>query len=181
MVRTEVEVERLVRENEKLVQFVVNRCMRRYAVPGMEREDLVSWGMLGLVQAARAWDPDRAGSFTTLACTVIERMIARGVRGVFFLPHGMAGEGRELNRRVSELFTRANVPLVLLDRDIVDFPQRSAHDLVGVDNIRGGYLLGQHLVDVGCKRTLFFSENVAFSSARGRWTGYRAAMEANGL
>lgn len=110
-----------------------------------------------------------------------ERMIARGVRGVFFLPHGMAGEGRELNRRVSETFTRANIPLVLLDRDIVDFPQRSTHDLVGVDNIRGGYLLGQHLIDVGCQRTLFFSENVAFSSARGRWTGYRAAMEANGM
>jgi RNA polymerase sigma factor for flagellar operon FliA len=80
MVRSEVEVDRLVRENEKLVQFVVNRCMRRYSAPGMEREDLVSWGMIGLVRAARAWDPERAGSFTTLACTVIERSIARGVR-----------------------------------------------------------------------------------------------------
>lgn len=110
-----------------------------------------------------------------------QRMIARGVKGVFFLPHGNFGEGEMLNRRVSELFTRANIPLVLLDRDICDFPQRSAHDLVGVDNIRGGYLVGQHLVDVGCKRTMFFSENVAFSSARGRWYGFRAAMEANGI
>ena len=110
-----------------------------------------------------------------------ERMIARGVRGCFFLPHGMSGEGGALNRRVSELFTRANIPLVLLDRDICDFPQRSSHDLVGVDNIRGGYLLGQHLIDVGCRRALFFSENVTFSSARGRWIGYRSAMEANGV
>jgi len=37
------------------------------------------------------------------------------------------------------------------------------------------------MIDVGCRRTLFFSENVAFSSARGRWIGYRSAMEANGL
>jgi DNA-binding LacI/PurR family transcriptional regulator len=110
-----------------------------------------------------------------------QRMIARGVRGVFFLPHGNSGEGGVLNRRVSELFTKANIPLVLLDRDICDFPQRSSHDLVGVDNIRGGYLLGQHMIDAGCKRPMFFSENVTFSSARGRWTGYRAAMEANGL
>jgi GntR family transcriptional regulator, arabinose operon transcriptional repressor len=109
-----------------------------------------------------------------------ERMIARGVRGVFFLPHGMFGAGESLNRRVTEIFARANVPVVLLDRDIVNFPQRSAYDLISVDNIRGGYLLGQHLVDVGCKRTLFFCENVAFSSARARWNGYRAAMEANG-
>ena len=110
-----------------------------------------------------------------------ERMIARGVQGVFFLPHGTSGEGGPLNRRVVELFTRAGVPVVLLDRDICEFPQRSAHDLVGVDNIRGGYLLGQHLIDVGCRRTLFFSENVTFSSARARWNGYRAEMEASGI
>jgi DNA-binding LacI/PurR family transcriptional regulator len=110
-----------------------------------------------------------------------ERLIARGVRGAYFLPHGMSGDGESLNRRVTELFTRANVPVVLLDRDVCDFPQRSPFDLVGVDNLRGGYLLGQHLLDVGCRRPLFFSENVAFSSARARWTGYRAAMEANGV
>jgi DNA-binding LacI/PurR family transcriptional regulator len=110
-----------------------------------------------------------------------ERMIARGVRGVFFLPHGIFGDGDSLNRRVIEIFARANVPVVLLDRDILNSPQRSAYDLVSVDNIRGGYLLGQHLIDIGCRRTLFFSENVSFSSARARWIGYRAAMEASGL
>jgi RNA polymerase sigma factor (sigma-70 family) len=46
----------------------------------MEREDLVSWGLIGLVQAARAWDPARGVSFSTLACRAIERMIIRGVR-----------------------------------------------------------------------------------------------------
>jgi DNA-binding LacI/PurR family transcriptional regulator len=92
-----------------------------------------------------------------------ERMVARGVQGVFFLPHGTSGEGGPLNRQVVDLFTKANVPVVLLDRDICEFPQRSAYDLVGVDNIRGGYLLGQHLIDVGCRRTMFFSENVSFS------------------
>jgi DNA-binding LacI/PurR family transcriptional regulator len=110
-----------------------------------------------------------------------QRMIARGVRGVFFLPHGISAGGDELNRRVMEIFARANVPVILLDRDILNFPQRSAYDLVSVDNVRGGYLLGQHLIDVGCKRPIFFSENIAFSSARGRWYGFRAAIEANGL
>lgn len=110
-----------------------------------------------------------------------ERLVARGVRGVFYLPHGISGEGDLVNRRVMEIFTRANVPVVLLDRDICNFPDRSAYDLVGVDNLRGGYLLGQHLIDLGCRRTMFFSENVAFSSARARWIGYRAAMEANGI
>jgi RNA polymerase sigma factor (sigma-70 family) len=79
MVQSEREVERLVRENEKLVHLVVNRYLQRYSVSGMEREDLVSWGMLGLMHAARAWDPARSGSFSTLGCKAIERMIARGV------------------------------------------------------------------------------------------------------
>jgi len=79
MVRSEGEVERLVRDNEKLVQFVVSRYLKRYFVPGMEREDLVSWGMIGLVRAAQTWDPERGGSFSTLAYKVIERSIARGV------------------------------------------------------------------------------------------------------
>jgi RNA polymerase sigma factor (sigma-70 family) len=78
-VRSEREVERLVRENQKLVHHAVNRYLKRYSVRGMEREDLVSWGMIGLVHAARAWDPARAGSFTTLAYKAIERMIVRGV------------------------------------------------------------------------------------------------------
>jgi DNA-binding LacI/PurR family transcriptional regulator len=109
------------------------------------------------------------------------RMIERGVRGVFFLPHGISGEGEPLNRRVTGLFDRAGIPVVLLDRDICNFPQRSNYDLISVDNLRGGYLLGQHLIDMGCRRTLFFSESVAFPSARARWTGFRAAMEAGGL
>jgi DNA-binding LacI/PurR family transcriptional regulator len=108
-----------------------------------------------------------------------ERMIARGVRGVFFLPHSLSTEGNALNQRVTGLFDRAKIPVVLLDRDICNFPERSRYDLVSVDNIRGGYLLGEHLIEAGCKRPIFFSENITFSSARARWTGYRAAMEAN--
>ena len=80
MQRLEQDVERLVHEHQKLVQLQVSRYLKRYYVGGMEREDLVSWGLIGLVQAARAWDPARSGSFSTLACKAIERMIIRGVR-----------------------------------------------------------------------------------------------------
>jgi len=36
-----------------------------------------------------------------------ERLIARGVRGAFYLPHSLSGDGEMINRRVVELFTRA--------------------------------------------------------------------------
>lgn len=115
------------------------------------------------------------------AAETAERMIQVGVRGVFYLPHAVSRETDPVNQRVTEIFSRANVAVVLLDRDICNFPQRSGYDLVGVDNLRGGYLLGQHVIDAGSRRPMFFSENIAFSSARARWTGYRAAMEANNI
>ncbi len=75
----------------------------------MEREDLVSWGLIGLVQAARVWDPQR-GSFVTLACKAIEHMIVRGVRrewkpeqagATLSLDELMAGpEGERQERRI---------------------------------------------------------------------------------
>jgi RNA polymerase sigma factor (sigma-70 family) len=116
MVRSERDVERLVRENEKLVHFQVNRYLQRYFVGAMEREDLVSWGLIGLVQAARAWDPQR-GSFATLACKAIEQMIVRGVQRewkpdqaaatlsldeLMASPEGEGREGRIVDRIVDE-------------------------------------------------------------------------------
>jgi DNA-directed RNA polymerase specialized sigma subunit len=95
MVRSEQEIEQLIRENQKLVQFQVNRYLQWYFVGAMEREDLISWGLIGLVQAARVWDPQR-GSFATLACKVIElKNRARGAAGMD------AGTGRRhaLTRR----------------------------------------------------------------------------------
>jgi RNA polymerase sigma factor (sigma-70 family) len=76
----EEEVSQRVQENRKLVEFAVNRYLKRYHLEGIERDDLVSWGLLGLCYAARAWDPERGLAFSTLAMTVIERMIVRGVR-----------------------------------------------------------------------------------------------------
>jgi RNA polymerase sigma factor (sigma-70 family) len=76
----EAEVNRLVQENRRLVDFAVNRYLKRHHLHGIERDDLVSWGLVGLFHAARAWDASRGLAFSTLAVTAIERMISRGVR-----------------------------------------------------------------------------------------------------
>ena len=51
--RSEADVARLVESNHKLVEYMVNRYLKRYYVGTMERDDLVSWGMMGLINAAR--------------------------------------------------------------------------------------------------------------------------------
>jgi DNA-binding LacI/PurR family transcriptional regulator len=157
-------------------------------VHGMEAGSIFVGVYEGLVRAAdrlgRAVHIVHLNNDTDAAREAIDstkRMINRGVRGIFFLPFGLGGQGEQVNHRLTELVAGASLPLVLLDRDIVEFPKRSSFDLVGIDNLLGGYLLGQHFVEIGCKRTLFFCENVGFSSARARWLGYRAAMEAGKL
>jgi RNA polymerase sigma factor (sigma-70 family) len=76
--RAEHEVRRLVDENRSLVEWGVNRYLARHVVSGADRDDLVSWGLLGLLSAARAFDPGRGLRFSTLAALAIERSIARG-------------------------------------------------------------------------------------------------------
>lgn len=76
--RPENEVRRLVDDNRSLVEWSVNRYLDRHAVSGAERDDLVSWGLLGLFSAARAFDPGRGLRFSTLAALAIERSITRG-------------------------------------------------------------------------------------------------------
>ena len=79
VMRPESEVTRLVNENRSLVEWSVNRYLDRHAVTGADRDDLVSWGLLGLYSAARAFDPGRGLRFSTLAALAIERSITRGV------------------------------------------------------------------------------------------------------
>ncbi len=98
--RPENEVRRLVDENRSLVEWSVNRYLDRHAVAGAERDDLVSWGLLGLFSAARAFDPGRGLRFSTLAALAIERSITRGAmqadnqrRGTLSLDEALSESG----------------------------------------------------------------------------------------
>lgn len=78
LARSDQDVAMLVVEHEKLIEAMVNQYLvNRYTLPGMERNDLVSWGRIGLLNAARTWDPDR-GAFSTHACTCIRRSVTLG-------------------------------------------------------------------------------------------------------
>jgi DNA-binding LacI/PurR family transcriptional regulator len=81
--------------------------------------------------------------------------IAQKVAGVFFAPLELAGEKDAANRRIARALERAQIPMVLLDRDYLPFPERSAHDLVGVDNRRAGYMATAHLLGLGARRVAF--------------------------
>ncbi len=102
------------------------------------------------------------------------------VSGVFFAPLEFVQEGDTTNHRIAEMLSKANIPVVLLDRTFTPYPQRSHLDLVGTDNGRAGYVITRHLIDCGAQRLLFVARERSASTITERIGGYHFALhEAN--
>lgn len=97
------------------------------------------------------------------------------VNGVFFAPVEMSDEQDNINYTILDLLSGAGVPVILLDRDVVDYPQRSKFDLVGLDNCRAGYVLGSHMMDSGVDRIHFFTRKGSAPTVRQRIHGCHLA------
>ncbi len=92
------ERDRLVLEHVPLLRHVVGRM----AIPsGLEREDLESFGMLGLIAAADSYEPARGLQFSTYAFPKIRGAILDELRKQDFLPRGRRERLRDLDRAIA--------------------------------------------------------------------------------
>lgn len=107
--------------------------------------------------------------------------IAKKVSGVFFAPLEYVPHKDAVNQRIVELLDQARIPVVLIDRDVVPFPARSAHDVVGIDNRRAAYVLTRHLLEAGCRQLAFIGRPHAAPSCVARSRGFRDALLEAGL
>ncbi len=128
------------------------------------------------------WGKSPVGSQSAekLARSWCEPWIDRKVSGVFFAPMECTPEKERVNRWIARLFREAGIPMVLIDRDLVDFPDRSKYDLVSIDHRRAAYVLTKHLLSVGCKRVIFIGRVGAAPSATARSFGYQDALRIAG-
>lgn len=104
------------------------------------------------------------------------QFIERRVAGVFFAPFELTSDMNEINRQIADRFSDAGIPVVLLDRNLVPFPQSSHFDIVGLDNSAAGYLLGEHLVKLGCKHIAFLMRPLSAPTVERRYAGVREAL-----
>jgi DNA-binding LacI/PurR family transcriptional regulator len=109
----------------------------------------------------------------TLVETCCESYIGKKVDGIFFSPLERVPDADQLNRKICKSIQEAHIPLVLIDRDIVTFPERSDFDLVCLDNINAGCVMAQHLIDRGCEVVHFFYRPDSASSVDVRLTAVR--------
>lgn len=115
------------------------------------------------------------------ASQACRQLVAKKVSGVFFAPLELTPEKDAINRRIAEVFDRAGIPIVLLDRDLVPYPERSQYDLVGIDNRRAGYTITTHLLKRGCRRVAFVGRPRSAPTVDARIAGYREALGVAGL
>ncbi len=104
-----------------------------------------------------------------------------GVAGVFFSPLEFAADKDAVSRRIARALTDADVPVVLLDSDMVEPPARSRYDLVGLDNHAAGHLLADHLMALGSRSVHFLGRPGSAATVRARASGYQAALLGRGV
>ena len=102
--------------------------------------------------------------------------ISKKVSGVFFAPLEHTSEKDTINRSIADAFDNAGISVVLLDRDLVPYPDRSKYDLIGIDNRRAGYVITQHLVSTGAKNIVFIARPGSAPTVDARIAGFREAI-----
>jgi DNA-binding LacI/PurR family transcriptional regulator len=140
-------------------------CQGMMASP-LARQHALLWGSLPGGPASKA---DRARE-------LCRQFIDRRVSGVFFAPLELTPDKDAVNLDIAQALDAAGIPVVLLDRTVVPYPERGVHDLVGIDNRRAGYRITEHLLRLGARRIAFVGVEHAAATVQAREAGYREAL-----
>jgi GntR family transcriptional regulator of arabinose operon len=135
----------------------------------LARQHALVWGSSDRASATkeeRAWD-------------LCRQYVERRVAGVFFAPVELTPTKDAVNRRIARALDQARIPVVLLDRTVLPWPERGHHDLVGLDNRRAGYVITEHLLRQGSRRVAFVGLPHAAATVDARAAGYREALHAS--
>ena len=124
--------------------------------------------------------PDQADHAAHLRQTA-QRFIDNRVDGVFFQPVEREPGSVNQNLRIAAMFEAAQIPMVLLDSDYLPYPERSAHDLVSIDNVQAAWVLCAHLLDQGPRRVDFLWQPNTADTYSLRLCGYREALLRAGI
>ena len=126
------------------------------------------------------WSPKSADNGPE-AIEVAARLIRQRMAGIVYQPLEYSENSEAVNRRVLAAFSRADIPVVLLDGDIVPGPARSEYDLVSIDNVAAGETLAAHLMERGARNIRFLMRANWVENVKNRARGVRNAVLSSGL
>jgi RNA polymerase sigma factor for flagellar operon FliA len=101
--------DRLILTYAPLVKYVAGRLGS--GLPAhVEEEDLVSYGLLGLIGAIERYDPDRDVKFETYAIARIKGAIIDELRSLDWVPRSVRARAREIERAIAALEAKLHRP-----------------------------------------------------------------------
>jgi DNA-binding LacI/PurR family transcriptional regulator len=112
---------------------------------------------------------------------LLNEYVARKVDGVLFAPLEGREDSRQANVRGLDLLQKSGIPVVLIDRDFCPYPERSRLPLVGIDNIKAGFIAAGHYLSQAAERVDFVCSRLKAYTIDLRIRGYRLALLENGI
>ena len=134
----------------------------------------------GLTLCFGSCDAEDPKERARLAKELARKYAQEHVSGVIFQPIEFVKNMESLNREVTAVFDAENIPVVLIDWDVVPSPGRSEYDLVGINNFESGRRVAAHLLEIGAKRIRFLTWNNCANSVRNRISGARSVVPGRG-
>jgi DNA-binding LacI/PurR family transcriptional regulator len=131
-----------------------------------------------LWDGATASSADIRRSLISVCC---DNYIEKQVDGVFFAPLERVADADKINGFICRKFQQAGIHVILIDRDIVRYPERSEFDVVCLDNFNAGAIMAQHLIDAGCEYIYYFYRPDSANSVLIRLAGIRDTVSSNNL
>ncbi len=178
-------VKELARENE-----VVRLS---FLVPWVESDERLPY-VEGLIYQRIARLASEGGSSISLHCfdtdsldvrsgmlNAAQKVIDDKINGVLYYPAELPQEKMHINREIVDKLTAAGIQVVLVDRDIAPYPDRSEFVRIGYDNRRSGTILTNHLLEQGCRRIAFIGIPEDSTAVTDRMLGYHEAHQQHGL
>jgi RNA polymerase sigma factor FliA len=101
--------DRLILTYAPLVKYVAGRLGS--GLPAhVDEEDLVSYGLLGLIGAIERYDPERDVKFETYAVTRIKGAIIDELRSLDWVPRSVRARAREIERAIATVEAKLHRP-----------------------------------------------------------------------
>lgn len=154
--------ERLVIAYLGLVRQVVNR-MPQASIPEVEYDDLLGYGVIGLMDAVERFDPARGVKFETYAATRIRGAIIDQLRDMDWVPRSVRQRARQIEQAIGavesklgqsagdeEIAAELGVDAATLNRWVADISRASftsLDELITIDDEAGAATLMDFVSD----------------------------------
>lgn len=106
-----------------------------------------------------------------------DRFISGGVDGLVFQPIELVPDAARINRELVKRFSEKDIPVALLDSDIVVAPERSEYDMVAVNHFEVGRTLAGHLIRTGARRVVYLTQADRAPCVQARQLGVKVGCE----